>query len=240
MIIVFSIAICDDEPVICAGIRHILNRHKEAVKISVSEFHTGEALCESIRSGVSYGLIILDIELKSMNGVAVGKLLREELKDSVTQILYISGKQGYAMELFDLHPLNFLLKPLDAGKLLHCVDEAMEVVNQNLPCFAFTAQRAVYRIPYREIRYFESRNKTVVVHTMKDEYSYVGKLSDIEKEVPSGEFIRIHHSYLVHRPYIRRMQYEQLTLDDGTVLSISQAYRKEVRELLFQLFLQKR
>lgn len=32
MIIVFSIAICDDEPVICAGIRHILNRHKEAVK----------------------------------------------------------------------------------------------------------------------------------------------------------------------------------------------------------------
>lgn len=236
----FPIAVCDDEAAVCAGVRDILGRHKKAAEFMIHEFVSGEELCESIRGGVSYGLIILDIELKAMNGVAVGRMLREELKDSVTQILYISGKQGYAMELFDLRPLNFMIKPLEPEKLLRCVDEAMEYIDQNLPCFAFSSQRAVFRIPYREIRYFESRNKTVVVHGAKEEYTFSGKLSEIEKGLPDGEFIRIHHSYLVHRPFIRRMQYEQLSLADGTVLPISQAYRKAVRERMLRTFLQKR
>lgn len=235
----FPIAICDDETAVCSELRRLLALHEKAADFLIYEFHSGEELYESICAGLSFHLIILDIELKSMNGVTVGTLLREHLKDRATEILYISGKPGYAMQLFDLRPLNFLTKPLDEKKFLHCISTAIELAEKNLPCLAFTVQKGIYRVPYRDIRYIESKNKNVIVHAINDEYVFAAKLADIEKGLPAGEFIRIHHSFLIHKLYIRRMKYEQLFLDDGTTLSISQPYRQAVREQLFQMFLQK-
>ena len=63
--------------------------------------------------------------------------LREELRDSVTQLLYISGQQQYAMALFDTRPLNFLLKPLDEAKLLDCVVQAIRLSRPKRPCLPF-------------------------------------------------------------------------------------------------------
>ena len=100
----FPIAICDDEAAVCSELRRLLALHEKAADFLIYEFHSGEELYESICAGLSFHLIILDIELKSMNGVTVGTLLREHLKDRATEILYISGKPGYAMQLFDLRP----------------------------------------------------------------------------------------------------------------------------------------
>lgn len=235
----FPIAICDDESAVCSDVRRLLTLHKKAADFLIHEFHSGEALYDSICAGLFFNLIILEIELDKMDGVTIGTLLRERLKDHTTEILYISCKQEYAMQLFDLRPLNFLTKPLDKNKFLHCISAAMELAEKNLPCLAFTVQKGIYRVPYRDIRYIESKNKNVIIHAINDEYVFTAKLAEIEKELPDQEFIRIHQSFLIHKFYIRRMKYEQLFLDDGTVLSISQPYRQTVRELLFQIFLHK-
>lgn len=239
MINMFPIAICDDEATACAELKRLLGLHEKTAEFLIYEFHSGEELYGSICAGLTFNLIILDIGLKAMDGVTVGTLLRDQLKDRATEILYISGKQGYAMQLFDLRPLNFLTKPLDEEKFLRCIDTAIELTERNLPCLAFTVQKAIYRVPYRDIRYIESKNKNVIVHAINGEYIFAAKLAEIEKELPVQEFIRIHHSFLIHKLYIRRMKYEQLILDDETALSISQPYRQIVREQLFQMFLRK-
>ncbi|MCH1952264.1 LytTR family DNA-binding domain-containing protein [Enterocloster sp. OA13] len=235
----FPIAICDDEATVCAELRRLLGLHEKTAEFLIYEFHSGEELYGSICAGLTFNLIILDIGLKAMDGVTVGTLLRNQLKDRATEILYISGKQEYAMQLFDLRPLNFLTKPLNEEKFLRCIDTAIELTERNLPCLAFTVQKAIYRVPYRDIRYIESKNKNVIVHAINGEYIFAAKLTDIEKELPVQEFIRIHHSFLIHKLYIRQMKYEQLILDDETALSISQPYRQIVREQLFQMFLRK-
>ena len=139
----FPIAICDDEAAVCSDLRRLLALHEKTAESLIYEFHSGEELYESICAGLSFNLIILDIELKSMNGVTVGTLLREQLKDRATEILYISGNQEYAMKLFDLRPLNFLTKPLDEKKFLHCISTAMELTERELPCLAFTSQKGI-------------------------------------------------------------------------------------------------
>lgn len=93
----------------------------------MTAFPSGEALLESLRAGQTLFLLILDIELQAQNGVTVGNLLREELGDNATQVLYISAHTQYAMELFDVRPLNFLTKPLDEKKLSACVTQALEL-----------------------------------------------------------------------------------------------------------------
>ena len=64
-----------------------------------------------------YDIIFLDIMLPQMDGVELGSYIRNVKNDNYTQIVYISSETSYAMELFEVRPLNFLIKPLDEKKI---------------------------------------------------------------------------------------------------------------------------
>ena len=116
---------------------------------------------------IHISLLILDIELDTVDGVAIGRLLREELRDSVTQLLYISGQQQYAMALFDTRPLNFLLKPLDEAKLLDCVVQAIRLSRPEEAVLTVLVERTPRALPTQAIRYIESYHKRITVDVYK-------------------------------------------------------------------------
>ena len=62
-------------------------------------------------------LLFLDIALVQANGVDVGRFIRNELNDMEMHIVYISSKQNYAMQLFKIQPLDFLIKPVPEDQL---------------------------------------------------------------------------------------------------------------------------
>lgn len=230
----YRIAICDDEAAIREQVIRILDAHPSREKFTLSEFSSGEALLDSLRSGRTYLLLILDIELETTNGVALGRLLRQELRDNATQILYISAHESYAMELFDLRPLNFLVKPIDPDKLTACITQALELS----PCLdatlTFFTGKVAQRVPLREIRYLESYNRKLTIHTVQRAYSCSQKLAELLAKLPQPEFFQIHQSFVVNDRFVHRIQYNRLELDDGLELPISQTYRRQVRDLIFQ------
>ena len=112
----YRIAVCDDNPEILTQVCTTLSGSPLGKELELTPFHSGAALAAALRSGARFALLILDIELDTVDGVAIGRLLREELRDSVTQLLYISGQQQYAMALFDTRPLNFFAQAPRRGK----------------------------------------------------------------------------------------------------------------------------
>lgn len=230
----YRIAVCDDEEGIRAQILRILSVHPCRGDFTVTEFSGGEALLDSLRAGQTFFLLILDIELQDQSGVAVGKLLREELRDHATQVLYISAHTKYAMELFDVRPLNFLTKPLDEGKLSACVTQALELAPKLDAALTVFSGKQAQRIPLREIRYLESYHKRLTIHTTQGDYSSAQRLADVFSSLPQPDFFQIHQSFVVNDRYVRHIRYDRLSLDDGTELSISQNFRKEVRALIFR------
>lgn len=231
---VYQIAVCDDEAAVRAQVVRVLASHPRREEYTVTEFSSGEELLDCLRAGQTYFLLILDIELRDQDGVTVGKVLREELRDNSVQILYISGHTEYAMELFDVRPLNFLVKPLDEDKLSGCIDRALELVPAPDEALTIFAGKQARRIPLAEIRYLEHYNKRLTIHTVRGDYACSMRLSQVLSGLPQPEFFQIHQSFVVNDRYVRFIQYDRLTLDDGTELSISQNYRKQVRELLFR------
>ncbi len=118
------IAICDDDTTFLNYFYTMLSDifNKNGVKIQVDNFTNGEELCEEIKEA-PYNLLFLDIELIKMNGVEVGNFIRDTLKDENTQIVYVSSKQEYALELFESRPFNFLIKPLKYDELKRVIDK---------------------------------------------------------------------------------------------------------------------
>mgnify|MGYP000082055591 FL=1 len=174
------------------------------------------------------------LEPERLVPVPQSRKLREELRDSVTQLLYISGQQQYAMALFDTRPLNFLLKPLDEAKLLNCVVQAIRLSRPEEAVLTVLVERTPRALPTQAIRYIESYHKRITVHSVQHELVCRDKLDTVARQLPEQFFLRIHQSFLVNTLYVRRIQYDRLTLDDGTELPISQSYRRVVRGRLLR------
>ena len=108
------IMICDDEPCTCAQIEDTLLKYgnDNAISIDTEVFDTGEALYSYISSTPDVDLVFLDIELPGINGATVGNSIRNKLRQNDLQIVYISSKTNYAMQLFEARPFDFLVKPI--------------------------------------------------------------------------------------------------------------------------------
>lgn len=195
-------------------------------------FYSGEELCKSMLSELNFDLIFLDIELKLLNGVEVGIKIREEMKNNTVQIVYISGKQGYAMELFQIRPMNFLVKPLSKEKITQVIKKFIELSQRDNQFFEFNIGKTFYKIPFKDILYFESERKKIRVITKSDSKEYYGRLSDVQALIESREFLAIHKSYLVNCFHVVEYQYDSVKLINGDILPISQNNRKVIRERL--------
>ncbi len=223
----YSVAVCDDDEIICSRFEHVLEPYILGKKIDLDVFYKGEDLIEVLSEGQHFDLIFLDIELCIMNGVEVGKYIRDKLGNENVQIVYISAKQQYAMELFETRPMNFLVKPISNESILEMLEKAMRLDGIYRSCFVFKSGSEIIRIPYGSIIYFESDNRKVTVYEENGCYKIYGKLSTIEKDAPQF-FLRIHQSYLVNTNKIRRWRSDSVLMNDSLSLPVSQKYRKKV------------
>ena len=196
-------------------------------------YYSGEKLYADMLRGEAFDLIFLDIELKAMNGVNLGDKIRTELQDEKTHIVYISAKSEYAMELFAVRPLNFLVKPVQERDIINNLEKAMKLSQYYDDYIKFQRGAELYSVAYGEVRYFSTTGRKVEIHTTSVNLDFYGKLDDIQAKTPPG-FIRIHKSYLIHETYVKKWEYEMVVMNRDEQLSISPRYRKAVREMLMK------
>ncbi len=232
----YYIGICDDDEILCSKIEQwIFERNAHNCEdIETEVFFSGEDLLKHLEFGKSLDLLFLDIELGNINGVEAGRYIRKKLSNESIHIVYISAKQGYAMDLFDNRPLNFLVKPLNKEKLFECIDRALEL---SIVCnlfFEFKARGKIRKIPYKDIIYFRSENRKIKVKLHDNDLEYYGKITDLINQVPKSHFVRIHKSCLVNADHIISYDYSSIVMTNRQDLSVSQPNRKTVREYLFE------
>lgn len=178
-------------------------------------------------------ILYLDIELFEVSGIDAGIFIRKQMENHTMQIIYISGKQSYAQQLFKVQPMDFIVKPIEEEKIEETLALALKIVGRNTKRFEFQLGKEYYYVPYGDILCFVSDGRKVRLLTTSGEKEFYGKLKNIIKELPE-DFLVIHKSYVVNKQRIARYTYETVELDNGRVLTISQAQRKQVREKLLK------
>ena len=228
----FRIAVCDDNDAVCSAIENTIDGFfkTESIHYEIDSFQSGEGLLEELNDHVKYDLIYLDIELAQLNGVAVGRYIRENLLDDYTQVAFISAKPSYALELFQIRPIHFLVKPFTPRQVIGILEKAMELQGRQIKIFSYKTGKVENRIPFKDIMYFSSETKKIIVHTRNEKDSFYGKLSELN--LPDTEFIQIHKSFIVNKQYVKRFKFDSVLLSNEEELPISRAYRKIVRENL--------
>lgn len=234
-----KVAICDDELGVCAVIEDYVEDACKNLKVKadISVYDDGKALCKALQEGERFALILLDIELPEFDGVAIGDYIREVLKDNTIQIAYISGNEGYAMRLFDVRPINFMVKPITYQQIEKVLSKTLMLMSELTKMFMYKKKQDMHFIEYRNIMYFKSDNRKVQIVLQDHVEEFYGKLELIYDQLSKQEFLYIHKSYIVNISYVRTFHYESLTLMNGEVLPIAQSKRKKIRCEQLGLFL---
>lgn len=235
----FTVAVCDNEKVICEGMRNLLLQYAEEnnVPIDVMLFFSGEELYSALAKGASFDLIFLDIEMYRLSGIDVGKAIREFKRDLLTQIVYISAKQEYALELFETHPLNFLMKPIKYDMVASCVDKALTLKTKRGEVFAYSFNGQSHRIPLSNILYFESFSRKLRIVRTNGTEEFYGKISDIAAKYGEKGFVQIHKSYIVNIGYIDTISSTSVTMFNGDVLPLSRERRNDLANAFLEAHL---
>lgn len=231
----YRIGICDDDKELCSGLEEqIYCIAKElVVKVEVEVWYSGESLLNDLRNGIQLDLIFLDIELVQKDGIAVGTFIRNEMEDMLLHIVYISSRQNYAMQLFKVQPLDFLIKPVSDEQLKEVLSRSIKQKKSVEMYFEFQKGSSVLRVPTKEILYFMSMDKKILIIKKDGQEEFYGKLKAILDKLPAN-FMMIHQSYIVNHAYVSEYTYESIKMISGETLSISKPYRKGIRSQIKQ------
>lgn len=231
----YSVGICDDNDNICLQIKEAINEYsrKHAEVINVNIFKSGEEVYEFFLERNNVDLIFLDIELGKLNGVELGVKIRSEFKNENIQIVYISAKQNYAMELFQVRPMNFLVKPINSSHVSKMINKAIELNGKNI-FFSFRVGKNLHRRKIKDILYFESIGRKIKMVTINETLYFYDKLKYVLKNVKEYNFLLIHRSIIVNYQYITDFFYDQVVMSNLEALPISQSRRKAVRDFQLQ------
>lgn len=227
------IAVCDDLSDVVDQLNEYLSEYQKLkdCKLDISSFYNAEDLWKYLNK-MHCDLIILDIELVKMNGIELGQLIRTKLNDYSTKIVYISAKDCYDRQLFDIQPLNFLPKPVDKQKLFKMVDLTIQLTNNYERFFVFENKQGSFRIKFDNILYFESFDHYLKIVTKAGCYDFKSTISEVMKQLQNSRFIQIHRSYIINYDNTTHIKYEEIQMTNGDAIPISRDRRKDVRNII--------
>lgn len=139
---------------------------------------------------------------------------------------------SYFTSLFPARPVLYLDHPTDQD-YYQTVNEVSDSGSRR-DMFVWETKGMKYRIPYDSILYFRSERNYVCIRLKNGaEYSYLGKLANVERMVPERLFIRVHQSYLINRTEILLIDKgkKSVRLRNGEDIFISKAHYKETLEI---------
>ncbi|WP_238652363.1 LytR/AlgR family response regulator transcription factor [Paenibacillus piscarius] len=231
------IAVCEDEPRTAGEAESLLLETGKHLNepVDVSLYYSGERFARALQDGERFDIILMDIELGGLDGIAAGHLLRADDANDPAQLIFISSHEEYHLQLFDLRPSGFIKKPVApedfTRKLTGAIHKTIRTRQQGQTGFLpVQLKSGELRISYRDIHYLESSIRRITLVTREERLQYYGKLAEEARKLPDSHFVRIHQSYIVNFYSIRAISAKRILLITGCELPVSAKYSQAVRQ----------
>ena len=248
-----KVMIVDDEPPARNKIRELLKTETD-VDI-IAECSNGREAVEAVASKPP-DLLFLDIQMPELDGFGVIEALGPE---NLPAVVFVTAFDQYAVQAFEVHAIDYLLKPFDRQRFQTALTRAREHLRSNQPekinqqinsllrqlkpshpqneRFVVKSGGRVFFLKNDEIDWIEAAGNYVRLHVGNETHLLRETMNAIQKKLDAGRFIRIHRSTFVNIEKIKELQpwfhgEYVVILRDGTQLTMSRSYRSNLPELL--------
>jgi two-component system LytT family response regulator len=244
--------IADDELLARERLRQLLGDQPE-IEI-VGECADGSEAVAEIQKKIPE-LIFLDIQMPELDGFAVLEAINLE---PMPVIVFVTAHDRFALQAFEVHAVDYLLKPFDRERFETALNRALEQVRHRRDPARAQAQAAllsemqqsakpVERLAIKssgritilrtaDIAWVEAAHNYVEIHEDKRSHMLRETMAGIEQKLPPEKFVRISRSVIVNADKVKELEPTfygeyKVTLHDGTRLTLSRRYRRKLPQL---------
>lgn len=242
--------IVDDEELARQVLREFLSKHPEIELIAecANGFEAVKTVAEQ-----KPDLVFLDIQMPKLDGFEVLELIGAD-----TTVVFVTAHDNYAIRAFEVHAVDYLLKPVAAARFDAALERAKERVsgksqptNVSASALAASARPESHyldRIPVRDgsrvsiipvakLDYAEAQDDYVALASEGKKHLKQQTIASLEAALDPARFLRIHRSYIVNLERVARVEpYTKdshvAVLSSGTQLPVSRAGYARLREFL--------
>jgi DNA-binding LytR/AlgR family response regulator len=229
--------IVDDEAPARSELRYLLASHPE-VEVVGEAASAREALL--LANSVSYDVVFCDIEMPEVTGLQAAKLVRG--RPGLPELVFVTAHERYALDAFAVEAFDYLLKPVDPGRLARVLERLEEVRAEPaapVEKVPVVSGGSTTLLDYYGIYYARADGDYSRVHTFDRSYLCTSSLRELEDALPSERFVRIHRSTLVNMDkvsQVARAAPDRLRLvladEERTELDVARRQSKALRERL--------
>jgi two-component system LytT family response regulator len=243
--------IVDDEPLARERIKRFL-RDEAEIEV-IGECGNGTDAIAAIKKD-SPDLVFLDIQMPEKTGFDVVK----SLNGKMPAIVFVTAYDQYALQAFDVHALDYLLKPFTRERIHRAVSRARESIanrrmgniderlitliadlkseKKYLERLVVKTTGRVFFLRTDEIDWIEAAGNYVKLHVGRETHMIRETMNGIEGKLDPDKFLRIHRSTVVHIDRIKELHPMfsgdyAVILRDNTELALSRNYRERFLEL---------
>lgn len=242
--------LADDEVLARQKLRQLL-KELEDVDI-VGECATARETVELVKL-VSPELLFLDICMPDMDGFDALNAISSNKSRNLPQIVFVTANDRWAVRAFEVHALDYLLKPFTTERLRAAVQRARERL-ASIKAFGssdlqesgqeryttrmvFKSRGRVLFLSIEDIRWVEAEENYVRIHTANESHLLREAIGHLEGRLDPRTFIRIHRSSIVNLQYVKEVKHEangdaNVVLMSGETIPLSRSYRSRIQRLV--------
>lgn len=247
--------VVDDEQLACDELAYLLKDFPEVEVIA-----TGSNGLEAVDlvQKLEPELLFLDVHMPGLDGIGAVRRLREQ-ETNLPHVIFVTAYDQHAVEAFRLEALDYLLKPVDKGRLAETIERARRAVQEKKASggIAATAGAAAKPAPApRSKLLVRANNRNFIVDANEVIYATIDNglitlvttnlegqsnyrtIEDLQANLDRDMFWRVHRSYLVNINRIKEVvpwfkSSYQLRMDDRkhTEVPVSRVQTRRLREL---------
>ena len=231
----YRLAIVDDNKLDAEYVQNIVTIWAQDRQLGVraQQFVSAENFLFHYAEDKKWDILLLDIEMGTMDGVSLAKKLREV--NTELQIVFISGFADYIAEGYEVSALHYLMKPVKQDRLFGVLDRAVAALQKTERVILLPADGEILRLPTGQVQYVEAFSHTVAITTGAETLRVKMSISEIEKMLNDG-FVRCHRSYLVGLKHIARLSKTEVILDNGKTLPLSRGAAASVHKAFISYY----
>jgi len=231
-----TIAICDDNTVQIKELRRLLDEWAadKPFALAIDEYISAESFLFNYPDS-SCDLLLLDIEMKQLNGMELAKKLRGD--GDMLPIIFITGYSEYMNDGYDVEALHYLLKPVERDRLFATLDR-YAAKHENSQEIILNAAEGSYRISAGNIMYVEAFGRKTEAH-LRDGNVLQCNMSIGEFEKFNG-FIHCHRSYIVNLEQVGSITKSSVILETGEEIPLSRRLYNAVNNSFIEFYIRQK
>lgn len=230
--------VVDDELPALDELRYLLERDDR-----IGEVLTTDSATESLRilREGDVDVAFLDIQMPGLTGLELAQVLARFR--TPPRIVFVTAHEGHAVEAFDVHAADYVLKPVRADRLAEAVRRVVagseRAPTPEEPQVAVERGGVTRFLSRSDITHVEAHGDYARLHTAEGSHLVRTPLTTLEEEWAGAGFVRIHRSLLVSLAHVREVRMDAgrcavVVGDPPVELGVSRRHTRELRELLLQ------